>query len=304
MSRFILVIVISCLFYNLPSTAQTFWDYDFGTGTGTYNTPGLSNTFLPTPPTNGGTAYVILGSGGGEFSLVNPGILGSGSELQATAGSDSLDGLINKFTIYNLSGDKTFSVKFSVRFEGGTNGSCWYFFLGNGDYFSNTKRYQNTMIFGGLKWQFTGTSDINSYILPKNNSWGKKQDWGLTKDVKYVFEIWANNTSSIQSYNYSVNKVLPVRSYDVWLNGVYLTNQVTTGLLLNNDVSITGFCFLGEFSTDNTAKIIIDDITYFNYLQNGPLPVELSSFSASIVKEGIKLNWVTETEVNNYGLPQ
>jgi len=31
------------------------------------------------------------------------------------------------------------------------------------------------------------------------------------------------------------------------------------------------------------------------------LPVELSSFSGSVIEEGIKLNWTTETEVNNYG---
>src|SRR5574338_1157261 len=34
---------------------------------------------------------------------------------------------------------------------------------------------------------------------------------------------------------------------------------------------------------------------------NDPLPVELNSFSASVMKEGIKLNWRTETEVKNYG---
>ncbi len=32
-----------------------------------------------------------------------------------------------------------------------------------------------------------------------------------------------------------------------------------------------------------------------------PLPVELSSFSAVVLDNGIKLNWRTETEVNNYG---
>ena len=32
-----------------------------------------------------------------------------------------------------------------------------------------------------------------------------------------------------------------------------------------------------------------------------PLPVELSSFSAVVLNNGIKLNWRTETEVNNYG---
>ncbi|MBE0539369.1 MAG: DUF2341 domain-containing protein [Ignavibacterium sp.] len=34
---------------------------------------------------------------------------------------------------------------------------------------------------------------------------------------------------------------------------------------------------------------------------NDPLPVELSSFSTSIIGSSVKLNWRTETEVNNYG---
>jgi hypothetical protein len=35
-----------------------------------------------------------------------------------------------------------------------------------------------------------------------------------------------------------------------------------------------------------------------------PLPVELSSFSAIKLENGIKLNWRTETEVNNYGFDE
>ncbi len=34
---------------------------------------------------------------------------------------------------------------------------------------------------------------------------------------------------------------------------------------------------------------------------NDPLPVELSSFSAVVLESGVKLEWRTETEVNNYG---
>jgi photosystem II stability/assembly factor-like uncharacterized protein len=34
---------------------------------------------------------------------------------------------------------------------------------------------------------------------------------------------------------------------------------------------------------------------------NAPLPVELSSFIAKSSKDGVRLEWVTETEVNNYG---
>ena len=36
-------------------------------------------------------------------------------------------------------------------------------------------------------------------------------------------------------------------------------------------------------------------------LCNGPLPVELSSFTASVEKNTICINWRTETEVSNYG---
>ncbi len=33
----------------------------------------------------------------------------------------------------------------------------------------------------------------------------------------------------------------------------------------------------------------------------GALPVELSSFSAAVIGQNVKINWTTETEVNNYG---
>ena len=38
-----------------------------------------------------------------------------------------------------------------------------------------------------------------------------------------------------------------------------------------------------------------------NSLTNPPLPVELSSFTASITQNTVNLKWQTKTEVNNYG---
>ncbi|MBK7501144.1 MAG: hypothetical protein IPI19_19260 [Ignavibacteriales bacterium] len=32
-----------------------------------------------------------------------------------------------------------------------------------------------------------------------------------------------------------------------------------------------------------------------------PLPVELTSFTASVIGSKVKLNWQTATEINNYG---
>jgi hypothetical protein len=35
--------------------------------------------------------------------------------------------------------------------------------------------------------------------------------------------------------------------------------------------------------------------------RTGPLPVELTSFTASVIGSKVKLNWQTATEINNYG---
>jgi len=55
------------------------------------------------------------------------------------------------------------------------------------------------------------------------------------------------------------------------------------------------------------ADICADNVTINGtYSGNGtlceaPLPVELSSFTALVEKESVRLSWRTETEVNNYG---
>ncbi len=45
----------------------------------------------------------------------------------------------------------------------------------------------------------------------------------------------------------------------------------------------------------------VDPIATVDEEEPNPLPVELSSFSASVIGSSVKLIWRTETEVNNYG---
>lgn len=47
--------------------------------------------------------------------------------------------------------------------------------------------------------------------------------------------------------------------------------------------------------------VTVDGIRVSDSWSEAPLPVELSSFSASIINSHVKLFWQTETEVNNYG---
>jgi len=61
---------------------------------------------------------------------------------------------------------------------------------------------------------------------------------------------------------------------------------------------------LSDVAVENTFVEIngtLDLGVYTLWVAGNPLPVELSSFSAVILENRIKLNWRTETEVNNYG---
>jgi hypothetical protein len=55
--------------------------------------------------------------------------------------------------------------------------------------------------------------------------------------------------------------------------------------------------FTSKFGFNLTAVISPDNPAYID----AALPVELTSFSASIFTSSVKLNWQTSTEVNNYG---
>ncbi len=52
---------------------------------------------------------------------------------------------------------------------------------------------------------------------------------------------------------------------------------------------------------NNQLSGTVTSFSDFTGGESAPLPVELSSFSASIIGSAVKLNWRTETEINNYG---
>jgi hypothetical protein len=68
----------------------------------------------------------------------------------------------------------------------------------------------------------------------------------------------------------------------------------------NGSISMIGTGYSRLWTTTNGDAPNIGTPGALNYSQ-GALPVELSSFSASVIGASIQLNWTTETEVNNYG---
>jgi hypothetical protein len=83
-------------------------------------------------------------------------------------------------------------------------------------------------------------------------------------------------------------------------NGTVTSTPISINLLSINilDGQTFGLQWITTDLTGADNGISIDD---FQLTGPDPLPVELSSFSAVVLDNGVKLNWRTGTEVSNYG---
>jgi hypothetical protein len=63
----------------------------------------------------------------------------------------------------------------------------------------------------------------------------------------------------------------------------------------------TGITAIALRQYSSSQNIIVDGIRVSDSWSQAPLPVQLTSFTAGLYENKIKLNWSTATEVNNYG---
>ena len=171
----------------------------------------------------------------------------------------------------------------------------------------------NTTAFGSA---ISGTSNLiitkgallNDVILPDVGQNPLPSDIG-------TFEISSgNNTSSKLAIQ---NGWMKSFDPDGDRTGFDLTNTLgtTTQVYAHVKIKVQNISVSSGLSFDNTVSQFDLQQFYFtsgdnqtNYSPvnvgsglNAPLPVELSSFTASVIKSNINLKWQTKTEVNNYG---
>jgi len=91
-------------------------------------------------------------------------------------------------------------------------------------------------------------------------------------------------------------------TYTSWvqLNFTILNPEVTTSLIINNTTNDIGL-FENHSNEPLTGVINNQTLTPPENIIDAPLPVELTSFTLKQLADKIQLNWVTKTEVNNYG---
>jgi len=253
--------------FTTMSSSPTTWNYDFGSATGTFTGSAASTTFLPAPPTGGGTARVRVGTQGGSFQLTSVAGFGSGSALVGTAATG---GSVNKFSIYEWA-DPTpsFSMSFDMRLGGGDSG-IWSFFAGNGASFTNNNAFGSTEVFSSLRMAY-GASGALSVSNRSGTAWVALADTGIVRNENLNLSIFGNNTSGSTSYFFNDETYsLAANTWDLWVDGVRVAG-VAKGAL-GGDININSFMFIGESSTSNTATISLDNFIYMNGLEPPPPP--------------------------------
>lgn len=299
-------ILLSLLFIagiSITINAQTTWTYDFGTSTKTpYNTAsGTSTSYLPTPSTNGGIAFVRIGTGSGAFELVTSGNAGgTGAELKGTA---SISTSINKFSLHSFSGSAVASISFKVKFEGGTNGS-WSFYAGKGvGNYANGSALGISDAFAALRWNYGASNTISTERLNPSSSWVSTGITGtpFTQNAIHNIEIYINNSANNANYLRGTSQSLNKQCFDLWVNGVKVIENIEKAGLAAGDI-IDSFGFTGISSTlpsNNSATIYLDNFSYTNSLPEVPLPVSLTSFTTKANLQNIDLAWNTASEKDN-----
>ncbi len=242
------------------------WTYDFGTGTGVYSTAsGVSLTFLPQPTS--GEDRIRMGTGGGSFNLENPGLfsLGTNTELRIVAPTGTSS---NFFQVYDYSAAKVSYIKFKLLLGDATGNSTtsgtWYFFNGDGTSFSGSGGFTGAESFTGLRWVF-GSSSVITTSYRNAGVWTTIDATTFAQATVYNVEIYCNNTTSSQTYDRGGSQTVAANTWDLWLNGTNVCNDMAKAQLAN-DTNIDSWMFYGASSTSNVANIFLDDFEYSNTL--------------------------------------
>lgn len=121
------------------------------------------------------------------------------------------------------------------------------------------------------------------------------------------------NPTPYPSYNYDSNYYY---NYKISANNTTITQFLDNTIIrLWNDEGSnisSGSFSITNYGGSSSNPVYYDDLRVRKYAaiepttivgveEANPLPVELASFTANIIGANVKLNWITETEIQNYG---
>ena len=96
------------------------------------------------------------------------------------------------------------------------------------------------------------------------------------------------------------NSYVDFTGYDLGNNVIKTQRYISPDEVSYEQVTLTGFENVRKLKIefDGNPSILIDDVSYEDL---GALPVELTTFTASVSNSKVELNWQTAMELNNHG---
>jgi len=231
----------------------------------------------------------ISSSGDNDLNVVSGNLIFSGYPMPA-AGS--------RIQLLNGFGDD-----FKLEFNSQVAGKIYASFLLNISDSIGTGINPND-VFSGLG---SGTGFANARIIRRNGSIpGTNYNLGLCKSSTLVLG-WSGDLLFNATYLVVVcyEFISGGTSNDIvklWVNPDLSGNEpspIISGVNSTADNNIIDGFWIRQNS--GTPNAYIDGLRIGTSWSDSPLPVELSSFSASTIGSTVKLIWRTEAEVNNYG---
>lgn len=269
------------------------WTYNFGTGTGTYNTAGsTSTTFLPAAPS--GNDFIRVGTGTPSFNLENSGLAGFGTNTEMRATSPSTTSS-SKMSVYDYTtATKYFYTKFSVLFGSntGTNtvtAGTWFFYQGDGALYSGTAQISSTLNQSFVTLRFVySTGGVITAAYHNGSAWTTLGTITSQATI-YNIEVYGNNTTAATTYERGGTQNLSNDKWDLWVNGSKIGTGLASGGIANN-VNIDSWMF-GSESTSTAANIFIDDIEYSNALPSCAAPAAPTASTHTPSETQVVWNW-------------
>ena len=125
-----------------------------------------------------------------------------------------------------------------------------------------------------------------------------------TSTPQWITTNYAKNTTYLIIVKYTINAA-GNDEVKMWVKSSGVpqdeSSAGTADVTISNQDGQNTIDAIGIRQTVNILDLLLDGIRIATSWSNAPLPVELSSFTASVVGNSIEINWRTETEVNNYG---
>ncbi|MFZ4619904.1 MAG: LamG-like jellyroll fold domain-containing protein [Bacteroidota bacterium] len=177
------------------------------------------------------------------------------------------------------------------------NGSNWVS-VGNTD-FSNNAAYYITLAFSPANVPYVTFSDSKVKVMKDSSStWVSVGD--VNTSTSSYLPVLAFAQDGTPFIGYTDGGFMAVKKF---INGAWQFVGTSTVTSSNSDYPSIAVSSTGVPYEAHTENVLGNKPVVKRYLLNSntPLPVELTSFSASVSASTVTLRWNTATEVNNHG---